>query len=145
MLFDLEPWRHPSTADNYLPEPAGRRVVKLDEKATLEIIRVHRGRDCGDPCYILLNFEGDLRRHNRYQLYNWESAVVTAAEYHLCIYNARSKKCSRPVWRIPPADRKIVNALFEPVRLVPHQKTLDANHPQSNARLFDIQDTYVGA
>jgi hypothetical protein len=114
-------------------------VVKLDEQATYTIIKNHRGKEA-PARFILLLMEGSLRTQGPYVADNYLDAITIARDEPLVIYNARSKKAFRLVWRGPKETRMWGNREIEPVRLVPHEPTIK-KYPlrNSDARLFYLE------
>ncbi len=132
-------WQMVEFAGNYAPEPAGRRVIRLDEIATGLLASIHRGRNSKFPMYAWINWEGDVRRRQPLIIDDWEEALTVGLNENLCIYNARSKKACRPIWRHPAPERTLQNMTFEEVRLIPHEKTYFHTLPAVNAKIFEIE------
>lgn len=129
-----------SHADDYYPSVAGRRVCTLSPAATEFIIQWHRGRNHKKATLILVEPEGDIRRGQIQVFEDWVFSVKIALDEGNYIYNARTKKCSRPVWSALAADRTLSNMAFEPVRLVPDQQVYDEKLPSARARLFALEE-----
>lgn len=131
------PWNSGRTAQNYSPSPGGRAVVRLSVPATKVIIEHYRGKDSKDSAYLLINPEGMVRQKAKKTFTSWPLAVKVALDEGLYIYNARTKKTSRPVWQLEDAgERTFDNMLFESVHCVPHQKTYDKMLPRKTSRVF---------
>lgn len=122
----------------FSPSLAGRRTCALSPAATQFLIDNIKGRNSKQPSFILIEPEGDIR-HGGIQLFqDWFMAVKIALDEGVYIYNVRTKKCSRPVWAEGTEERTFENMIFEPVRLVPDQKTYDEKLPKVTSRLFAI-------
>lgn len=121
------------------PAAGGRIVVQLDEETTRAVAESWRGR-ASPARFVLFTTEGLLKAA---AVDSWQEAVNLAREEALVIYNARSKKSSRVVWRVPFGQRTSTNSDFEAVRLVPHRKTLEQFYPnRKGARLFENEASF---
>lgn len=132
-------WSLGSMIEQYAASLAGRLVVQLNEEATAAVMSVYRGKYAA-PCYLLLNFDGMPRLLKGATVSTWNEAVRASLHEWLFVYNARSKKSCRPCWGrdLSPAERTFDNLIFEPVRVVPHQKTYDEHLKMKNSKVFHI-------
>jgi hypothetical protein len=130
-------WKHDE--EYFSPSPAGRRTCKLSAATTEFLIKNLRGRNSKKAAYVLIEPEGDARLGGMQVLVNWTLALKVALDEGVYIYNARSKKCCRPIWNHPLDERTLRNMTFEPVRLIADRKTYDDKIPKVNTRLFDIE------
>ena len=144
------PWKDKPTFENYTARPTARLVVQLDHEATQLLIEAHRGRNSQDPLYVLIHREGNLRGpvqkvgehqdgETEYLTKRWDWAVSYALDEGLVIYNARSKKCSRPVWRdtLLAFERKLDALQLEPVKLVLQPRLVDGGTKSMRDKFID--------
>jgi hypothetical protein len=120
----------------FLPSLAGRRVCRLSADATQFLIDNLVGRNSKSPTFILIEPEGDVRMGGVQIFEDWFLAVKVALDEGVYIYNARTKKTSRPVWAAELDERTFQNMTFEPVRLVADEKTYNEKLPKVTTRLF---------
>lgn len=133
-------WTQPTWFKQYAASEAGRLVVQLTKEGTEAVMAAYRSRNSTKACYVLIDFHGDVRPENPIcEL--WHEAVMAALHEWRFIYNARSKKASRPIWSadFSPADRTLDSLLFEPVRVLPHGPTYDTLLKMKNSRIFHIE------
>lgn len=124
----------------FKPSPAGRRVCQLSPLATSFLIQNLCGRNSKGAAFILIEPEGDVRLGGVQLFEDWLLAVKVALDEGVYIYNARSKKCSRPVWLVPDLeDRRFTNMTYEVVRLLPDRGTYNDELPRINTRLFSVE------
>jgi hypothetical protein len=112
-------WQDKQHAKFYTASERGYELVQLDEAATKAIVEAHRGRKNKQALYLLLTPGGGLREDGRaYSTNDYKKALSLALREELYIYNARSKKCFRPIWypQIPVDKRTADNMCFESVR-----------------------------
>lgn len=133
-------WLQPEWADDFLPCPAGRRVVQVSPEATLFLLKNICGRNSKSGTFIMIEPEGDIRRSQAQVFEDWAQVVRIALDEGSYIYNARSKKCCRPIWHPQSEKRGFESMTFEPVRLIAHEATYNANVPRINTKLFEIGD-----
>lgn len=131
----MEPWE-----DDYLPCAAGRRVVLVSPEATAYLLQNICGKHSKSATFIHVEPEGDIRRGPIKKFEDWALAVKISLDEGNYIYNARTKKCSRPTWHPKTEKRTFENMMFEAVRLVADPKAYDANVKRVNTRLFVIGD-----
>ncbi len=124
----------------FTPALAGRPLCQLSAKATQFLIDNICGRNSKTPTFILIEPEGDIRIEGMKILSDWLVAIKIALDEGVYIYNARTKKCCRPVWAAEIDDRNFNNMTFEPVRLVADKKTYDEKLPKVTSRLFAQED-----
>lgn len=124
----------------FRPSPSGRLTCTLSADATAFLIDNICGRNSKVPAFIMIEPEGDIRLHG-VKVYNeFVLAVKQALDHGLYVYNARTKKCFRPIWSQEPAERTLKNLTYEPVRLVPDQKVYDERLPKTTSRLFALEE-----
>lgn len=120
----------------FKPSTAGRRTCRLSPTATEFLITNLRGRNSREPAFILIEPEGDVRLAGVQIFSEWAQAVRLALDDGLYVYNARTKRCSRPVWSPAIEERTIANMTFEAVKLLPDQRVYDEKLPRVTSRLF---------
>jgi hypothetical protein len=124
----------------FQPVSAGRCVCHLSPVATKFLIDNLCGRHSKNPAFILIEPEGDVRLGGIQVFEDWLLAVKVALDEGVYIYNARSKRCCRPVWSVVDIeDRSFVNMTYEAVRLIPDQDTYDKELPTVRTRLFALE------
>lgn len=141
LLFRNEPnprWK--KDREYFTPSPAGRRICTLSGGATQVLIDHLCGRNSKSPTFILIEPEGDIRIGGMQVFNDWTIAIKIALDEGVYIYNARTKKCCRPIWAVELDERNFMNMTFEPVRLVADKKTYDEKLPRVNSRLFALED-----
>lgn len=139
-LYKNEPgvrrWEEDGEPSYYERSLAGRRVCRLSAEATAFILQNHVGRNHKSGTLILIEPEGDIRLGGMQVFEDWYLALKVCLDEGTYMYNARTKRCSRPVWVADPEDRTFANMTFETVRLIPDQKTYDDKLPRVNAVIF---------
>lgn len=141
LLFKDEPnprWKRDKTY--FTPSLGGRRTCQLSANATQFLIDRICGRNSKSPTFILIEPEGDIRLGGVQVFEDWVMAVKIALDEGVYIYNARTKKCSRPVWAVVLEERDFMNMTFEPVRLIADKKTYAEKLPKVTSRLFALED-----
>jgi len=123
----------------FRPSPGGRRTCRLSPDATRFLIDNLTGRNSKDPTFIIIEPEGDIRVAGMQVFSDWVMAIKVALDEGAYVYNARNKKCCRPVWGEGVEERTLSNLTFEPVKLVADQKVYDAELPKVNTRLFALE------
>lgn len=139
-LFRDEPnprWKR--DMEYFQPSLGGRRTCRLSAEATQFLIDRICGRNSKTATFILIEPEGDVRLGGIQVFEDWPMAVKIALDEGVYIYNARNKKCSRPVWTTAE-ERTFSNMTFEPVKLIADEKTYNEKLPKVNSRLFALED-----
>lgn len=124
----------------FTPSLGGRRTCQLSASATQFLIDRICGRNSKSPTFILIEPEGDVRIGGVQVFEDWFMTVKIALDEGVYIYNARTKKCSRPIWAVELDERDFMNMTFEPVRLIADKKTYDEKLPKVTSRLFALED-----
>jgi hypothetical protein len=138
-LFKNDPnprWRNDHDHEYFRPSSAGRRTCQLSAVATAFLIENLCGRNAKTATFILIEPEGDIRLWGHAIMQDWAQAIKCALDEGSYIYNARTKRCSRPVWSPTVEERKFSNMTFESVRLLADAKTYNEKLPKVNSRLF---------
>jgi hypothetical protein len=147
----LEAWKDPQHEKYFHHSLELREPLMLDPEATQAILDSYRARTAKKHLYVMLTPEGGLRPEPEvdpgregWWVDSWPDALRMAAVERLLIYNARSKKCSRPVWSslTAIADRTLESATFEQIHCIPAGKVMDrwmrGHNSRSNARIFEL-------
>lgn len=125
-------WNDPRFAENYTHYT--RLQVHLQADAIQAMIKGARGAHSPNPLYLLVKFEGDLRRdpggrdlapedmdqESVSWTRNFVWALSFALEEFLFIYNFRTKKAMRPAWhaKIAVEDRTLKSMMLMPVHCI---------------------------
>lgn len=140
-LYRDEPnprWRR--DLNYFKPSASGRRTCQLSDKATQFLIDRLCGRNSKSPTFILIEPEGDVRLGGMQVFEDWPLTVKVALDEGAYIYNARTKKCCRPIWTPNDEGRTLANLSFETVRLVPDKRVYDTQLPKVTSRLFATEN-----
>lgn len=118
--------------------PAFPLRVHLTALTTREVLNETLARCNPESRYLLIDRNGMFREEG-YRFMHWGNAVKFATAEALIIYNARSKKASRPVWHQPQyLQRKLAERSFEQVLLIPYLPAVQSRDMRRVRQIFHL-------